>query len=482
MKKSLTQAIALATALGAAASAHAVNVNQDGHGEVLLFPAYTAENGNATFVSLTNTSETEIKAVKVRIVEGMNSAEVLDFNLYLSPSDVWNGMIVPTATGAKLISEDTSCISANKNGFPAAGMEFRNYEYSGVKADAPTAQQGLDRSRVGHIEVIEMGVVAGSTVIVPGTPGVTATDAIVHVNGVPGNCAAVNTAWNNGGVWKEAPATGMSKATGGLYGIASIVNVDAGWASSYDATALSNFAPSQLHHEPGLVTPSLTQAGLTATFKEGTSADAATGIDAVSAILMKESIQNDYMVGAGLNAQTDLVVTFPTKRAYVNGALGVNPITLQNTLRAVTPPFTNGWDIAAAGACEPVKVVYYDTEETGLQIQDEQISPRPPAGKGLELCHETNILHIAGSDLLGGKFVEHGLDLNAGFEHGWIDVKFSDVAARQIKLSEEDTDDTIIKGLPVIGFATIATQNGDVGGLLSNYAQTFTHKATTTLE
>lgn len=87
MKKNLPQAIALAASLGMAASAHAVNVNQDGLGQVLLYPVYTTEEGNFTNIHVTNTTD-RIKAVKVRFVEGMNSQEVLDFNLYLSPNDV----------------------------------------------------------------------------------------------------------------------------------------------------------------------------------------------------------------------------------------------------------------------------------------------------------------------------------------------------------------------------------------------------------
>src|SRR5690554_5865762 len=99
MKKSLSQAVALATLVGAtAAHAGAVNpvVNPDGLGGALLYPIYTVENNNTTLVSVVNTTD-DFKAVKVRFVEGKNSAEVLDFHLYMSPKDVWSGSIVPTS-------------------------------------------------------------------------------------------------------------------------------------------------------------------------------------------------------------------------------------------------------------------------------------------------------------------------------------------------------------------------------------------------
>ena len=103
MKKALPAAIALAGSLGFAAAANAVNVNHDGLGEVLLYSYYTTEDGNDSLINITNTTD-QVKAVKVRFVESMNSQEVLDFNLYLSPYDVWTAAVTKSANGAKLIT------------------------------------------------------------------------------------------------------------------------------------------------------------------------------------------------------------------------------------------------------------------------------------------------------------------------------------------------------------------------------------------
>ena len=46
-------------------------------------------------------STASAKAVKVRFLEGKDSREVLDFNLYLSHNDVWTAGIIPTADGAR---------------------------------------------------------------------------------------------------------------------------------------------------------------------------------------------------------------------------------------------------------------------------------------------------------------------------------------------------------------------------------------------
>src|SRR5690554_5092514 len=112
MKKNSLATAIIAAAVGTAGMvgvAQAINLNPDGLGQVLLYPYYTVNGGNSTVVTVVNTTD-RVKAVKVRFVEALNSAEVLDFNLYLSPFDVWAANVVADGdTGAKLLTEDTSC-------------------------------------------------------------------------------------------------------------------------------------------------------------------------------------------------------------------------------------------------------------------------------------------------------------------------------------------------------------------------------------
>ncbi|MBD9413971.1 hypothetical protein IB234_05280 [Pseudomonas sp. PDM16] len=458
MKKSLSKAVALAATIGAAASVQAVSLNHDGVGQVLLYPIYTAENGNDTYVSVTNTTN-QFKVVKVRFVEGMNSKEVLDFNLFLSPQDVWTGNIVQTAAGAKLTTADTSCTAGV---VPAAGLEFRNFEY---QADAAEFR-GTDRARVGHLEVIEMAEVLD--------PALQA--AIDHRanNGVPGNCELVRNAYKTGGVWNtQAGRNGatVSVPTGGLYGTLTVINVESGTEISADATALENFRPTTgagaapIHFEPGDMLPNLDQAYPQAEFPGVVTQYAGfANVDAVSAVLMKNRIANDYAYGAGLNAQTDFVITFPTKTYYVNG-----------TLRA---PFAQLWNPTTAKSCDAIDVTYYNREELSQVIDLDQISPRPPAAEGIALCHETNVFSMgADSNLLGGKFVRSVFNLAAGFEAGWVDINLAGPATRILEADGGEVQ----QGLPVIGFSAVAIQNGDVGGLLSNYATAYNHKSTSVI-
>jgi hypothetical protein len=88
-KKSLCVALAATGMLGAAGVAQAVNVSENGIGNVLIYPYYTVNkdsNGNSynTLMSVVNTTAST-KAVKVRFREGKNSVEVLDFNVFPVP-------------------------------------------------------------------------------------------------------------------------------------------------------------------------------------------------------------------------------------------------------------------------------------------------------------------------------------------------------------------------------------------------------------
>ena len=157
-KKPLFLAIAGITALGVVGAAQAVSVSPTGQGQVLIYPYYTV-NGAAgfeynTLLSVVNSTDST-KAVKIRFREGKASVEVLDFNIFLSPKDVWTGYLEPSATGGvKLGTADKSCTIP---AIPATGVEFRNGAYKGdaVKDDS------LGRLREGYVEIFEMATYDG---------------------------------------------------------------------------------------------------------------------------------------------------------------------------------------------------------------------------------------------------------------------------------------------------------------------------------
>jgi hypothetical protein len=172
-RKNLTAAVlaGLAGAVGLAGAAQAgvsaaVNLNPDGLGEVLIYPYYTTNDDNTTLMTVVNTTDVA-KAVKVRFLEAYNSREVLDFNLYLSPWDVWVAALADSAAfGAEagvphIFIPDTSCTvpylygDAFNEDLGGGLQAFLPYAFTGNFEDGgPT---DISRTSEGYIEVIEMG-------------------------------------------------------------------------------------------------------------------------------------------------------------------------------------------------------------------------------------------------------------------------------------------------------------------------------------
>ncbi len=72
--------------------ASAVNISTDQIGEVAIVPYYNARDDFQTFFSMINTRDVPM-VVKVRVHEGRNSRDVLDFDVALSSFDVFSGVL-----------------------------------------------------------------------------------------------------------------------------------------------------------------------------------------------------------------------------------------------------------------------------------------------------------------------------------------------------------------------------------------------------
>ncbi len=448
-KNSLSTAIVAGVAgvAGLAGMANAVNVNPDGLGQVLLYPYYTVNGGQATLISVVNTTERD-KAVKVRFLESLNSAEVLDFNLYLSEFDVWTARIVNTADGASLFTDDNSCTVPNNVGKGTTGSPFLDFEFraggnnpdsvgtqgrvllnasaSGTSVDITSAE----RMRQGHIEMIEMGD------LFDGTGGFIPATWTTHIAATlrPQNCAALEAAFTApGGRWltpaQGGPADGgpgraLNAPSGGLFGGGVIVDVSFGRALTYNAEAIAGFySPAgltepagladpgtvDLHTFPGSVQPDLGRARTgtggggdfaTANIFEpsgvvvsATFAGSQFGVNAVSAAIMSRFIYNEFNLDASLAAATEWVVTFPTKRKHTYGRIGldVRPFSDNVSTHGTNTPFD------LFGLCEVYGFTMWDREESpGTPSSTGPIvSPPPPPGAPTappSLCWESNII------------------------------------------------------------------------------------------
>jgi hypothetical protein len=130
-----------------------------GVGTALITPYFTAQGGNATVISLVNVDPTNGKAVKVRFRGGSNSDDILDFQVYMSPNDVWNGMVSKNAsTGvAEFTTTDKSCtLPALTSGVAQPFVTARLPSYS-------TATELANGTSEGYVEIFNMADIPVNT-------------------------------------------------------------------------------------------------------------------------------------------------------------------------------------------------------------------------------------------------------------------------------------------------------------------------------
>lgn len=101
-------------------------MSEGGTGHNLVVPYFNAQNGNMTVLHLVNTDTVKGKAVKVRFRGAANSDDLLDFQVFLSPQDVWTAAVTQGADGRlQLQSSDNTCtVPALRSRPLAAGEAF----------------------------------------------------------------------------------------------------------------------------------------------------------------------------------------------------------------------------------------------------------------------------------------------------------------------------------------------------------------------
>ena len=474
-RKPLFLALAGITALGAVGTAQAVSVSQNGLGQVLIYPYYTVKgdpNPFNTLISIVNTTAS-VKAVKVRFREGKASAEVYDFNLFLSGYDVWVAGLSPDTVGGgvTISTPDKSCTIPIIYGHP------RTFNPASYQGDA-VGDNSLARLREGYMEVIEMTTYTDADPIV---------GIVTHVDGVPGGGCTTLTNGHNA----DKIALGGDGLKGGLTGTASLVSPGSGINAAEDPVALINFRnegelyitqtnnnerPTLAYALPESVTATDTGEWVWVKWSDSATTDDdgisvyAGGKDAVSAALMKNSIINEFVLDKVTLSRTDWVVTFPTKSFYVKAP----------TLFTVPPdvghknPFQRG--LGSGGSCDDITINVFDREE---QL-DPEASPNLR-----KLCWEANVVTFNNGNVFSST---NTLNIATSFENGWMLLDFHSGAnlknnfklvsppedSLAVEQNLESTEGTAtFTGLPVIGFAV---QTFKPPGSVSSYAGTFYHR------
>lgn len=233
-------------AIDGVAPATQLSANTDGIGHILVVPYYSVQNGNDTYINITNTDTRNGKAVKVRFRGAGNSDDVFDFTLLMSPGDVWTGTVTRDATTgrAKLLTTDKSCTIPN-------AINNSNF-VTGRLAQYASADAQANETREGYVEILNMADIYPGVVPPFGAADPSPTRAgtnnalftgIKHVAGVAPGCAETAahiaalgvdpTDYNTtaGGAVQK----GLDVPTGGLTAGWTIINVPL--ASAYSGVA-----------------------------------------------------------------------------------------------------------------------------------------------------------------------------------------------------------------------------------------------------
>ena len=225
-------------------AARLTNGSKDGTGHILVVPYFSTQNGNYSTINIVNTDRTNGKVVKVRFRSGLNSDDVLDFQLLMSPGDVFAAGVTQDATTglSKLVFKDNTCTQP-------AGINGQLFQTSRL---ASTATNIPSQTREGYIEVLNMADIPPS-----GSAAYTADDGGTAANagrlyratkhsaaGVPTcdttvlnnlNIGTAATTLSTSAVIGDYRAVGMDHPTGGLMANWSIVNVP--FTNSYSGEA-----------------------------------------------------------------------------------------------------------------------------------------------------------------------------------------------------------------------------------------------------
>jgi hypothetical protein len=483
-KKLVTLAVASAISGGVmmSAPAQAMNVSQNNVGEVLLFPYYTVKNGFDTVFTVTNTTD-KTAVFKIRFREALNSREVRDFNVILSPYDHWGAAVtLPDGTSTPVVRTfDKTCTSpllpASATMAGATEVGFTNALYSGIYEDG--ADTSIERSQEGYFEVILMGLSSRSTS--------TSTNLIEynakHVDGVPRNCSVVDQQFLDvAGLVKPYFYTPENV----LKGHVTYIDVDSGKAIDAEPTAIENFfdnlaanVDDDIIAAPGDVNPDLADGDTGATanlINNGTPVAAGGDLfrpsqNTLSMLLMANSVVNEFATGTG--AATSWVVTFPTKHHFTDAYTAAG--TVDQAEDTALPPFSDWFSENVAGdgtSCDNIGMFLASREEDlVISVDNTQFSPYNPTTQTVELCYEANVVNFNSSNVFGSGTNRLTVDTTglgaARGSSGWAKLTFTEADATTPVVAMGN-----FTGLPVIGFAAIMR---DQGAASVNYGSSEEH-------
>ena len=421
-----------------------MQLSDDGRGEVLLFPFYSAASGEETNFVIHN-HESHAKALYLRFREGLSGAEVLAFHLYLGPNDSFEGAVIldPNGSGAAVATMDSSCtvpVLGDSSVLPYQGFSslqpdgrvfrvqpFFPWSYSEEWSGYPVTKDSntdIRRTLVGSLEVIEMGQWGSAQS--PGFFPSASVSAEVLEDIETRDCDALMDRWvSTGGVageWVGDPRAGALDWVGGGVSGELIITTPLGDVS-YPPFVIENFArdkqAGEYHVTPGVwegpwPIPSLANGSLSVRSPaNGSVITAASGLDAVAILLAKTEVGVGSSDGS-LSSERAVIVTFPTKWHHTNLEFLSDS---GEASSSVGEPFKVDWSPSTSSACEAVGLVAGSAtaaSATGVVSQ--------------QLCGAINILNFpSASGLLASEADWLSTAVTEISEYPWA-ISFADAA------------------------------------------------------
>lgn len=442
-------AIALSATLGLGAfagTAQAVNISNEGVGEYAYIPYFSVTKAQEEQIKLINTSNKTV-AVKVTFRRGTDSLEIRDFNVIMSPRDVWVGKIAPTATGAKFVTSDTTCTVPHKDqwvneGNGAYSVEFDTSRFgTNVSLASENVLTNFNSSLItnikeGYVTVAVMGVSDISTDSVNSVPYLAK-----HVNGVPRNCGAID--WGFANAFASVKGQ-FSQAENVLSVSSTLVDVARGSATEIPVTNLANAFNDGQGAGLGINNISLSSIDSpNASNVSPAESDVFTDRDAdlyyakfdaparaLSTVFMNESIFGSFDTTSG--AQSSWVVNFPTKKWLMD-------------LKPAVQPFADSVVQISQVATDEEEAVTISSNKTNFSPF---VAPVVPA---LTLPYELNVITFGKLNPLVSTL---NTDAGVSYAKGWMQLGFPKAVAvtGTVGGSPANTTTATYVGMPVIGF------------------------------
>jgi len=458
LKKPLGLAVAATLAMGGMAAFTSANAatNANALGDLAIVPYYTVKNNFITGVQVINTTNAT-QVVKMRLRRDNDSADILDFNVIMSPYDHFSGYISKVGDAVVFNTTDNTCTAPINSGT--------------FTSPVPNLSAEADE---GYIEVIGMGQASTEQMAVAIAAKHGATGAPLDCGFVESNFLIANVTTN--ATTQGPAATAVAIGANPASGITTWVDTPAealkvsyfirdgasGMEMGDNATHISAFAavPMMTNQEGGgglanggvngFDFPDLDGGGLNA-------ANRGLYDSVIRLDLGATSILNNWSYNPANNVATDWVITIPGQYLMINPAgdtVAGNGDSIQT-------------DIPVTAA-----LIMYDREEDEQQGGSIVVSPGIPGGS-TALPHEVNVIEWGGKTVFGSDNAISANPAASGINQpfGWASLSLTsatnaasqDTAVINAGLVIYDlTDPTgatnsaaaaLVNPVPVIGFA-----------------------------